>query len=623
MMLNLMRKNAQSLFIQVIVVVIAIVFIFWGVGTNLKNSSSGIAVVNGDEITPQAFNQSYERTVERYKQQFGGQLPEKLLESMRLKEQVVSQLVQRMLLRQGAERMGISVGKDATQREIQAMPAFSQDGHFDLQRYQAILANNHLAPAAFEHDIHDDILINRTVTFLGQFAGLADADINDWMGYINEEVNIAYAAFQPADFLSKIKVSDADLKQWYEAHKTDYKTAPQVKLAYLSYPFAGMHTSVTDEAMRTYYQAHLDEYQVPERRRVRHIFIGVPENATSEVKAAKKDEAEKALEEIRQGADFVATVQRVSDQPDKGGDLGFISRDDVKKLPFMNVLFSLKKDDVSDLVEAPNGYFIFKVEDIIPATTRTFDMEKPSIEKLLAEKNAKAAAFKNASDAYEAIMHAGSLAKYSTTSGAAVKHTDFFTQAKPPQLPLVTDAAFLTAAFALHKGELSSVVETPSGYAILFAEDIKEPEVPAMNVVRERVTADYSAATSAELARAAAEADLKKARETGKWPEGLARKESGYVKRAGADSDLPEVIRKSAFAHLNGGPFPDHVVTEGTTCYLYQNLDSRQGKSDWDAAKREQFVRQLNQSQQTALLSSWLEQFRKDSKIWINQRMLK
>lgn len=71
-MLDILRKNAQSVVIQVIVVVIAVVFVFWGVGTNLGGNPNALAVVNGKEISYREFQQSYERAVESYKQQFGG-----------------------------------------------------------------------------------------------------------------------------------------------------------------------------------------------------------------------------------------------------------------------------------------------------------------------------------------------------------------------------------------------------------------------------------------------------------------------------------------------------------------------------------------------------------------------
>ena len=118
-----------------------------------------MAVVNGKEIGFRDFKQSYDRAVEVYKDQAGGQLPEK--EQRFIKEQVLSQLVQQELLRQGAEKMGIRVSKEATQRKISTIPAFTQNGHFDLERYKTVLEQNRLSPNTFESGIHDDLLTSR------------------------------------------------------------------------------------------------------------------------------------------------------------------------------------------------------------------------------------------------------------------------------------------------------------------------------------------------------------------------------------------------------------------------------------------------------------------------------
>jgi peptidyl-prolyl cis-trans isomerase D len=187
---------------------------------------------------------------------------------------------------------------------------------------------------------------------------------------------------------------------------------------------------------------------------------------------------------------------------------------------------------------------------------------------------------------------------------------------------MVDDPAFLQAAFGLRKGELSSVIETASGYAILFVEQTKEPVVPELNAVRDRVTADYTKEKSAELARSAAEDYLRTAHETGKWPDGLEKKESAYIKRIGPSTGIPEIIRRDAFKRLGTGSFPEHVLNEGSSCFLYQILDSRTGKSELDAGARKNLEQQLLAGQKNLLIASWLGQLRKDSKVWINTKMI-
>ena len=624
-MLNIIRKNAQSLVIQAVVVIIAVVFIFWGVGAKLKNSSNAMAVVNGKEIGFLDFKQSYDRAVEQYKDQFGGQLPDKFLESIRLKEQVLDQLVQRELLRQGAEAIGIRISKEATQRKIKTIEAFNHNGQFDLDQYKAVLERNRLSPTSFERGIHDDLLIARTSDLIATFTQMPTSEMAHWLEYIEQEIKLAYAVISPTAYRSQVKVTDEELGVWYDAHKLNYKTLPQVKLSYLSFAFADLAKpqELTEQALRGYYQDHLEQYHVPESRRARHILFRVNEGASAEVKAEKKAAAQKVLQQIQQGADFAATAKKYSEDASKerGGDLGFFSRGQMVP-SFEESAFSLKAGEVGTVVESPFGYHLIKVEEIQPEKTRSFAEVSQAIRQQLSQKDAKAAAFKMASATYEDIIRAGSLAKFNEKEGATILHTDFFAKDNPPKMDMAGDDAFLQAAFALRKGELSSIVETSSGYAILFADDVKDSEIPELATVRQRVVNDYTQEKSVELARTAAATYLAKAKETGTWPEGLEKKESAYVKRIGSAAGIPENIRKDAFARLGLGLFPETVLSEGTDVSFYQILDSRLGKSELDAGRRKALEQQLLAAQEKNLVNSWLGQLRQEAKIWINTQML-
>ena len=111
-MLHILLNKPQSIVIQAIVVIIALVFIFWGVGTNMMNSREAAIVVNDEEITFQDFQTAYERAYNRIRNQFGGNVPQGLLENLGIKEQVQNQLIQEALLRQGASEMGIQVSRE-------------------------------------------------------------------------------------------------------------------------------------------------------------------------------------------------------------------------------------------------------------------------------------------------------------------------------------------------------------------------------------------------------------------------------------------------------------------------------------------------------------------------------
>ncbi|MDR2550599.1 MAG: SurA N-terminal domain-containing protein [Desulfobulbus sp.] len=625
-MLNVLRKNAQSVVVQAMVVIIALVFIFWGVGGKMKDNPNALAVVNGKEIPYRDFQQSYERTVETYKQQFGGQLPPGLLQGAELKEQVLDRLVQEELLRQGAEKAGILISKESVQRKIQEMTVFNVNGRFDLANYKAVLEQNRLSPSSFEAGIRNDLLTTRALKAIDSFTVVPEQEVVNWIDYIEQDIKLAYGSVQSDDYIDQVQVADDALAAWYETAKNKYKTAPQRKLLYLAFPFEDdlKQVTVNEEAIKTYYQEHAAAYNMPEKRRARHILFRVTAEDSPETKNAKKAQADKVLARIRAGEDFVKLAGQFSEDvtKDKGGDLGFFARGQMVQ-PFEDSVFALKKGEVSDVVETPFGFHLVKLEEIVPAKTQTLAEATPSIRKALEQKGVKAITFKEASSAYEAIIRAGSVAKYSETSGARpVLKTDFFTQEAPPAAGMAKDPAFVQAAFGLRKGELSSLVETASGYAILFVEDAKDSVVPELAAVRDRAIADYKKEKSVDLARAAAEELLNKAQEQKTWPASLPRKESDYLNRSGATGDLPENIRQDAFSRVGRDVFPEKTIAVGTAFYLYQILDSRQGKGDMDAAKRRLLEQQLHEVEKNILMADWLGQLRKEAYIWTNARML-
>jgi peptidyl-prolyl cis-trans isomerase D len=190
-MLNILRKKAQSIVIQAVVLIIAIVFIFWGVGTNIGGKRNMLASVNGVEIPYQDYQRNYDNAVENLRVQFGGSIPQGLLEGLDLNRQVLNQLIQAEILRQGGRKMGITVSKLATQEEIMDMEVFQTDGQFDLARYREILSQNRMTPTVFEAGLRNDLLTSKVTEAIRSFALVTDNQVETVAAYAGEEVKLA------------------------------------------------------------------------------------------------------------------------------------------------------------------------------------------------------------------------------------------------------------------------------------------------------------------------------------------------------------------------------------------------------------------------------------------------
>jgi peptidyl-prolyl cis-trans isomerase SurA len=134
---------------------------------------------------------------------------------------------------------------------------------------------------------------------------------------------------------------------------------------------------VTDEDVKNYYQTHTRDFAGDDEVKVRHIFLALPAPADE---AKVRARAEKLLARVRGGEDFAAVAKEVSEGPSAadGGDLGWIRRGTVQR-EIEQAAFALKPGQISGLVKAGPGLHILQVEDRRTSGARPFDEVKDEI----------------------------------------------------------------------------------------------------------------------------------------------------------------------------------------------------------------------------------------------------
>lgn len=617
-MLQILRKKAQSPFIQFIVVIIALVFIFWGVGSQLGRSSRQAAlVVNGEEISFQQFQQAYDRAYQRLSDQFGGNVPKGLAETFGVKQQVIKQLIQTTLLRQGAEKMGLLVSSQEIQKIIKNMVQFQDNGSFDIDRYKAVLAANRMAPTKFEASMKFDKLSEVASREIANFASVAtDFEIQQIYSRQNEKIAVNFVKISPDKFVDKVTIDDKAMEAWFATVKDNYQTEPQIKMKYLTFSYGAVARKVTvDEAkIEEYYQKNLDKYQVPEQRHARHILLKVNQDDSQQRRQEQAQKAEEVLKLAKSGDDFAALAKQYSEGPskDSGGDLGFFS--EAQMVPaFSKAVFSMKPGEISDVVETQFGYHIIQLEEIKPAHTKPLSEVKAEIISTLQKKEAESLAFQLANNAYEAIIGAGSLAKYTEEHpDVAIEQTDFFSQSNAPD-DLKLDTQLLDKAFQLNKGELSSLIKGQSGYAIFFVEDRIEPVVPAFASIKDTLVQDYRQAEAKNLAEKAADqmlASLREGKDFKKLAEGmgLTVTDSGLLSQneQGDQTTFPTTLLSDVFMLSSASPLPEKPGKAGDDFYVY-SFQERQVPTMPDKSEEvEKYRASLLRFKQQQILSAWL-----------------
>jgi len=624
-MLDFLRRKAQSTVIQVGILAIILVFMFWGVGGNKGNGPNSLATVNGQMVSYQDYQKLYDQKLNQLRAQLGGEIPPGLLENLGLKQQILDELIQRMLLSQGAEAAGVMVSEEEVRQAIQEMPAFQKDGVFNVEWYNKILAGNRMSVSDFEASVKNDLLTAKILGHLSRFGGVSEAELQERFDLDYRQKKFSYVAFEAGDFEKKVQINDDELAAYFESHRDSYLSQPEINLSYVLFPYGvGASYPIADEDVTAYYEQHKEDYLVPETRRARHILVKVAEDApVTEIDQARK-RAEDLLQKARDGKDFAELARQNSDDKGSaanGGDLGFFKRGQMVP-PFEDAVYGLEKGGMT-LVRSRFGFHVVKLEEIKPGRLKPLDEVRGAIVAKIGKEGAKNQAFKEASQAYEKIILSGSLAKYAESGGVSLKETGLFRRDQPPAV-LKDEPAFLQAALGLKEGELSSIIDGASAYAVFFAKEIKKPQPPELTQVRKQVEKDFTKERSVELAREAAAkllADLKNGVTLAEGVKGSGGKvqESPFISRVDrAGSRLDSVLIDTGLALTATKPVADQVEQVGQSFYVLDFQEEKAPPEGLFKQKHDELAAKLAEENRAELVSAWVANLRSKAEITIN-----
>jgi parvulin-like peptidyl-prolyl isomerase len=158
---------------------------------------------------------------------------------------------------------------------------------------------------------------------------------------------------------------------------------------YVDKEFTGK-VNVIDKEIQDYYQKNIDLFKQPFQMRISHIFIQSDPKGGDSRKKELRGKAEKILKNLKDDQDFADLAREYSDGPTKnnGGDLGYLRKGQLEK-QFESKVLTLKKGEITDIIETEYGFHIFKVTDIKPETILAYENVKEKVKKFLVDEKTK------------------------------------------------------------------------------------------------------------------------------------------------------------------------------------------------------------------------------------------
>src|SRR6266576_950564 len=135
-----------------------------------------------------------------------------------------------------AERLGIKVSDEEVRQRIFAMPAFQENGGFiGEQRYQQLLRMQRppMVASEFEDNVRRGLAVEKLRGSLTDWLSVNDKDLEKEYRRRNDKVKLAVVSFTADSFRAQVSASDAEVAGYFDAHKNDFKIPEKRKIRYL------------------------------------------------------------------------------------------------------------------------------------------------------------------------------------------------------------------------------------------------------------------------------------------------------------------------------------------------------------------------------------------------------
>ncbi len=167
--------------------------------------------------------------------------------------------------------------------------------------------------------------------------------------------------------------------------RNKYKDQVLIKKAVEQQVYSSVRVQPSD--ISRYYTEHIEDYTQPEQVAVETIMIKLESVRTPIESRQLADDVHKM---VTNGADFKEIASNYSEGPnkDKGGNLGFVARGELLK-EIDSVIFFMKPNEISEVIETPVGYHIFRVTDRKEEKVLAFEEVRMQVSGLLFRKRAQ------------------------------------------------------------------------------------------------------------------------------------------------------------------------------------------------------------------------------------------
>ena len=425
-MMDNLRAASNHVVLKIILGLIILSFVLTGVGNYLIGGNNDYAAkVNGQEISRGQLEQAFNSERSRQQQMLGDQFSQLASNDgymQQIRQQALSQLIDQALLDSYIKDLHLSISDDQVKQAIFNQQAFQTNGKFDNAKYLSLISNMGFSADQYAEALRKQLSNQQLINAVANTDFTLKGEASKLVDLVSQQREIRQATLDVKALAAKQAVTDDEISQYYQQHKTSFMAPEQFRVSYLLMDAASMQQDASEADIQAWYDQHKADYSQPQRTRY------------SVIQTKTEADANAVLAQLKAGASFADVAKAKSIDPisaRKGGDMGWLepstTPDELKNAGLT------AKGQMSGVIKSSVGFLVVRLDDIQPEQVKPLDEVRSAIAAKVKQEKGVDAFYKVQQKVSEAASNDNeSLAGAEQASGLKAKETGWFSQDSLP-----------------------------------------------------------------------------------------------------------------------------------------------------------------------------------------------
>ena len=654
--------------------------------------SNNIGSVNGEDITYQQFANLLDQYRQYQVNQTGQEIPESQMETFR--NSVWQNLISQKLIDQKINELGLTVTDEEVKDALLGPnpPAsvtqyfIDSTGTFNRDAYEAAIFNtqNRDAVIQVEQQVREELRRQKLQNYINASVVVSEADVKNRFIEQNIKMDAKYVLVNSNDTQdSLVQVTDAEVEEYFEQHKSNYEVDPQRKLKYVLFrkeatsgDSSGIRNNLYEivnklksdtSSFKTYVEIYSDQPYTKDSLGISQIPAGAQDAVVSANKGdivgplltnegyavyrvvdeyRSKDDFVRASHILikpnpenpdddslaqavynrvtKGGEDFATVAKEMSQDPGsgaKGGDLGWFGKGQMVP-EFEKAAFNGRINVIQRPVKSQFGWHIIKTTG---KSNKKYVVEK-IVNKIAPSMTTLDMIYENAGD-FAYLAEKDGFEQVAGELEYTVLETPNFKKDATTIPGLGSNRAINVFAFENDKGDVSPVFKVPTGYVVCTVFEIEEAGYRPLDQVKGSITNIIKRDKKKEKALEQSEQIYAKVKEAGN----LDVAKSVYPKATvdvavnfTTNGVIPKVGRDFAFAEKAYSMNVDEISEPfigNRGAYIIKLTKKTAFDSTAYSIQKNSLRDNIIRQKKNSLFTSWIEKVKEESDIVDNRHL--